>query len=127
MYDKTCIPHEKTKLYKKIVPENTREYLLKENDMGFKCLTFSRKDFPFRKIDGTEQNYYGWYVLIPVDKEILSFNENNGSPMNFDMLKLKHEDGSDLIIKKDNVEYQVYGKFNIAKTSNNWSIKIMIL
>ena len=125
MYDKTCTPHEKNKLYKGIVPENVREYELVEHDM-FYVSVLSRNDFPFVKENGDKQNYYGWYMLIPDDKELLILNENNGSPMNFDMLKLKDVDGGDLVIERDGIRYFVYGKFNIAKTSDNWSLKIVM-
>lgn len=125
MYDKTCTPHEKNKLYKGIVPENVKEYELVEHDM-FYVSVLSRNDFPFVKENGDEQNYYGWYMLIPDDKELLILNENNGSPMNFDMLKLKDVDGGDLVIERDGIRYFVYGKFNIAKTSDNWSLKIVM-
>lgn len=125
MYDKTCTPHEKNKLYKGIVPENVKEYELVEHDM-FYVSVLSRNDFPFVKENGDKQNYYGWYMLIPDDKELLILNENNGSPMNFDMLKLKDVDGGDLVIERDGIRYFVYGKFNIAKTSDNWSLKIVM-
>lgn len=125
MYDKTCTPHEKNKLYKGIVPENVKEYELVEHDM-FYVSVLSRNDFPFVKENGDEQNYYGWYMLIPDDKELLILNENNGSPMNFNMLKLKDVNGEDLIIERDGIRYFVYGKFNIAKTSDNWSLKIVM-
>lgn len=125
MYDKTCTPHEKNKLYKGIVPENVKEYEPVEHDM-FYVSVLSRNDFPFVKENGDEQNYYGWYMLIPDDKELLILNENNGSPMNFDMLKLKDVNGGDLVIERDGIRYFVYGKFNIAKTSDNWSLKIVM-
>ena len=125
MYDKTCTPHEKNKLYKGIVPENVKEYELVEHDM-FYVSVLSRNDFPFVKENGDKQNYYGWYMLIPDDKELLILNENNGSPMNFNMLKLKDVNGEDLIIERDGIKYFVYGKFNIAKTSDNWSLKIVM-
>lgn len=127
MYDRTCIPHMKDLLYKSIVPESTKEYQLSYNDMGFLEIEFSRKDFPFNNPDGTKKNYYGWYVIIPVDKETVFLNENNGSPMNTNSLKFKNEDGSDLIIIRNNIRYYVFGKFNVAKTSDNWSMKVITM
>ena len=126
MYDKTCIPHEKDLLYKGIVPENVKEFILEDDENGYTYTTFSRKDFSTIKKDGTIQYYYGWYMLIPENKEILFLCENNGSFMNFDFLKLKESSGSDLIINHNGIKYYVYGKFNVAKTSDNWCMKVTV-
>ena len=127
LYDKTCNPHEKTLLYNYDIPKNAKVYQLEENEFGFGEIIFNRSDFVFKKEDGTDQNYYGWYMLIPTDMNIISFNENCGAPMDIEFLKLKNKDNSDLIIDKDGISYQVYGKFNIAKTSDNWSLKVTIM
>lgn len=125
MYDKTSIPNEKDWLKQGIVPDNVKEYEPVSTDM-FDIVIMSRSDFPFRNENYKQQNYYGWYMLIPKNRELLVLNENNGSNMDLDMLKIKNEKGDDLIIKNNDIEYLVYGKFNVAKTSDNWSLKVVM-
>lgn len=125
MYDKEQSVTEENVLYKGLIPENAQEATLKENEKGIHALLF-RKNFPFRKFNGDEQNYYGWYVLIPVEKRLIEIDENGGSAMPIKDVELKNPDGSDLILTNtDNRQYKVYGKFNVAKTSDNWMLHIL--
>lgn len=119
LYDKNHNPHEKEQLYNGVVPGNTKKYPLVNKEM-FSQVILKRKDYPFRKFTGDEQVYYGWYILVPKDMEILTLNENNSVVLNQDKMKL------DVNITHKGVEYDVYGKFNVGKTSDNWSLTIII-
>lgn len=125
LYDKESDTPENETLMSGLIPENAQRATLKENEKGVHSFLF-RKQFPFRKFDGSEQDYYGWYVMIPFEKRLIGLDENGGSNMNVDELKLKNEDGSDLIVTtSENRRYKVYGKFNVAKTSDNWMLHIL--
>lgn len=118
MFDKTLTPNQKDKLDKGVVPEDVMKLYL-EDDGIFSTSVLSRHVFPFKKSTGEEQVYFGWYVLIPKDRDIVSFVENNISQLNPDDFEIRH-----VTFKK--VEYVVYGKFGVAKTSDNWLMKIIL-
>lgn len=118
LYDKNNKPHEQNQLKEGKIPVTTKKYNLVTNDI-FSQVTIKRKEFPFRKFNGTEQVYYGWYILIPKGLNILSLNENQSIILDHSKMKLEN-------IENKGIEYEVYGKFNIAKTSDNWSLTIII-
>lgn len=118
LYDKNNKPHEQNQLKEGRIPITTKKYPLAINDI-FSQVTIKRKDFPFRKFNGEEQVYYGWYILIPNELNILSLNENQSIILDHNKMKLEN-------IENKGIEYEVYGKFNIAKTSDNWSLTIII-
>ena len=123
MYDKKHTPNEKHIIYERRIPENAISVPVKTD--GYKLHTIlNRNMFPYKKSDGTDQYYFGWYVLIPFNKQILSMDENGGSPMTVKDFKLLNEDGTDLVIESKGQKYNVYGKFNVARTSNNWYLHI---
>lgn len=117
LYDKNNKPNEQNILKEGKIPVTTKKYPLITNDI-FSQVIMKRKDFPFRKFNGTEQVYYGWYILIPKELNILSLNENQSIVLDHNKMKLEN-------IKNNGTEYEVYGKFNVAKTSDNWSLTII--
>ena len=119
MYDKTCVPHEKSLLYDGVVPDNVKKFPLFEKDMYYQTV-LRRKDFPFRKPNGDEQVYFGWFILVPVDKTLLTINENHSVSLDVNMLNLNKT------INHKGVDYKIYGKFNVSKLSDNWSIIITL-
>lgn len=123
MYDKKRTPNEKTMLYDGIIPDTAMTSQLKTD--GYKLhAMLNRNMYPYNKEDGSDQFYFGWYILIPSDKRIISMDENGGSPMPVNNFKLLKEDGSDLVIEKNGQKFTVYGKFNVARTSNNWYLHV---
>lgn len=126
LYDKEQDVTEEDMLYSGLIPSNVQEAVLKENEKGVHAFLF-RKQFPFRKFDGEEQNYYGWYVLLPVEKKMIEIAENCSVNLKVDDLQLMtKEDGEPLILISDkNRMYNVYGKFNVAKTSDNWMLHVL--
>lgn len=125
LYDKTYNPNEKSILYTHLIPNNVRKIYLEPCQQGYEIVV-ERAQFPFVKEDGGVQNYFGWYMILPVDKTVVSVSENMGVSLDVKKLTLKEQDGSDLRLNLCNVEYQVLGSFNIAKTSDNWKIHIII-
>ena len=125
LYDKESETPENEVLYEGLIPENAKKANLKENEKGIHSCMF-RKNFPFKKFDGSDQDYYGWYILIPYDKNLIEISENGGTTMDVEEVKLKNDNGTDLMIVTDGKKYRVYGKFNVAKTSDNWLLHILM-
>lgn len=119
MYDKTCVPHEKTILMDRKIPKNVREYEIKDDDM-FPYVSFSKNDF------SNKNDYYGWYMLIPENIMPFFILENGTSRMDMDCVRVVDGDNQ-IKIERDGVIYDVYGKFNVAKTSDNWSLKLLMI
>lgn len=121
MYDKTCVPHERTILMNREIPENVIECEIIQDDDMFDCVSFSRNDF------SNENDYYGWYILIPENITPFSIIENNTSRIDMSYVKVLDDKQNQIKIEKDGVVYDVYGKFNVAKTSDNWSLKLLMI
>lgn len=120
MYDKFGKPTEKEQIMSGVIPANVKYRELHENDW-FLQARLGRRDFPFRKFNGDEQVYFGWYLLVPEDMNIISFVENGGVNLDKDMFKVK-----DMKIRKGLVNYDVYTSFGIGKISDNWSLMVTI-
>ena len=126
MYDKTTNPNEKDVLYGCDIPDNAKFMDLKENEHGLHTM-LSRGMFPFRKDDGTEQVYFGWYLLVPLNKKLMVLDENAGNFLDKSVLRLTDDNGNDIIFTdKLGNKYVGYGKFNIARTSDNWKMKVTV-
>jgi hypothetical protein len=122
MYDKTGSPNEKEVLYSGSIPDNYVEVSVSDT------VTFDikRSDFPTTKEDGSDQKYFGWYILVPTTKTLYSLLENGNALVSIESNQLKNDDSSELIITKDGVDYRVYGKFNIGKTADTWFMTVTI-
>ena len=126
LYDKNNEPNEQQMLLENgIIPETSQVATLKENHEGIHSLLF-RKNFPFRKYNGDEQVYYGWYVLLPESKTMKALHENCYSSMDVDELLVKDENGNPKVFESnDKRNYNLYCKFNVGKMSDNWMLHIL--
>lgn len=91
-------------------------------DCSVDYVEVKRNQFPM------ENNYHGWYALVPIGLKpvgvseglkLMGVVENNISPIQPADVKMK---GATVVV--DDVEYEVYGYFGIAKTSNNWKLRL---
>lgn len=115
MYDKTCVPTVKDIILDNRIPQSSINFETVDEDM-FKVLVISRNDFDMSRF------FHGWYVLIPENYELVSVLENNISSINTDHILIKNTQ-----LKKNGVSYKAYGKFSVAKMSDDWSVKLMLL
>lgn len=98
-------------LEKLICPPGSMSYEL-ENDVYGLSVEVKRSHFP------KENTYHGWYALIPKDLNLFGLLENSIS-------YIKPEDvKKDVEIIVDGIIYNVYAHFGVAKSSNNWKLKL---
>ncbi|MCM1217716.1 MAG: hypothetical protein NC548_24755 [Lachnospiraceae bacterium] len=122
MYNKDNEENELTMLQKGLVPENAIVANSKETDKGIHSLML-RSDFPM------EQTYYGWYILVPINKKIEIIDENSGNVIDQNecqVFYMKNGERQEIYIDSEGRQYKVYGKFNVAKTSDNWMLHTLI-
>lgn len=113
LYNKHSENNEKECLEGCECPPNTLSLRLTPDEF-VEYVEVKRNQFPM------ENTYHGWYALVPNGLKIINILENNTSPIQPMNVKMK-----DVKITVDGVEYDVYAHFGVAKTSNNWKLKLI--